>query len=180
MAFFPSLLKNNNNNNNNIIVILKHVINKHYLTMSKNQYGRRVWDVEEYAKRAGVPEEKKQLNQSLSNDSILRQIDPLTQKLTKDDWFRCDLCNRRFKDSIKLADHISGGQHLVNLAKQKTEPLIEPDLESVKAHLRKLKSKLDKQGWLPGIGLNGSTEERIQRQLEVIENSRAKKQKLSS
>lgn len=148
---------------------------------NKNQYGRRVWDVEEYAKRAGKTGEVKRGKGPVSNESILRQIDPLNQKLVKDEWFRCDLCNRKFKDSVKLADHISGAQHAANMNKFKEEnPEIQPDLESVKIHLRKLKLKLDKQGWLAGLGLGGSTEERIKRQMEILEKSKlnSKRQKL--
>lgn len=136
--------------------------------------------MEEYARRAAEPNKDETPKRALSNAAILAQINPENQTLAKDNWFRCELCNRRFKDSVKLADHIAGAQHAANLSKFKQEnPQQAPTLESVKTHMRKLKTRLEREGWLEGLGFGGSTQERLLRQQEILEKAKAKKQRLA-
>ncbi|KAG0679824.1 U4/U6.U5 snRNP associated protein [Pichia californica] len=136
----------------------------------KNQYGRKTWDVDEYArvakerKRTGngrrIDDEfiKKNLNNGISNDEILafniRSNNNNEQQETifgeDNSWFVCRICNRRYKDTMMLTEHLSSKQHQINLQKIKNdkdcEIKIKKDitLENVKEHLYRLRDLKEK------------------------------------
>lgn len=144
--------------------------------MGTNQYGRRTWDVEEYAAKAQLKDTKAE-KVVLTNDQILNQINSRT--LTKSQWFNCEMCQRRFKDSLQLSDHLSSAQHLSQLEKIQPTATEKVDLAVVKTHLRKLHNKLLNEGWLEGLGFGGSQQERMQRQEEInTSTNKNKKQKV--
>lgn len=62
--------------------------------MEKNEYGRRVWDVEAAAAAAAGGEVKRRKGDNSGDDA----------------WFTCKECGERFKDTLALARH-SGLRH---------------------------------------------------------------------
>lgn len=85
-------------------------------TMSTNQYGRRTWDVDEYAQRKRVKE---------ARGGFVSSVHQETGTLFGSDqsWFVCEPCRRRFKDTQALAVHCSSRQHLENVPREE-EPAI--------------------------------------------------------
>lgn len=141
----------------------------------KNQYGRKTWDVEEYSKISKQRRINRYNNKNNdTNNEILiknflnKENKILSNNLNKvesdlfgeeNNWLVCHLCNRRFKDSLKLSEHLSSKMHLNNVKKLeqlKKESLNEVDdnenesendditLEKVKQHLYNLKMLKDK------------------------------------
>lgn len=133
----------------------------------KNQYGRKTWDVDAYAKVA--KERRSRGNKrvgdrissgsvAVSTEDILRQANAVGNEEyfgEENSWFVCKLCNRRFKDSLRLSEHLSSKQHLENLAKYKKarqnrkeregggeDGEVEITLENVKKHLQDLAKEL--------------------------------------
>ncbi|GMM44077.1 hypothetical protein DAPK24_006520 [Pichia kluyveri] len=95
--------------------------------MEKNQYGRKTWDVEEYSKIRKVDKDSKVVT-SRSIENILND------KVFGNEWFKCDLCNRKYKDSLKLSQHFSSKLHLNNIQQVDEKEIT---LENVKEHLMK-------------------------------------------
>lgn len=125
-----------------------------------NQYGRRTWDVEEYAQRRNGREKRSKQAQyqgSLEKEHILRQItgpDSDSRFGEENSWLVCRICKRRFKDSLKLSEHLSSKMHLDRVRELEAQrggkggPGVEGaeekdiTLENVKRHLEKLKSRM--------------------------------------
>jgi hypothetical protein len=112
----------------------------------KNQYGRRTWDVEAYAFKNDEKRTKREnIVDNLSENGIIRQtqIDNETIFGIENSWFTCKLCNRRFKDSLKLSEHYGSKQHIDNVSrlnKGKKEEM-EITLDNVKSFLNGLKNR---------------------------------------
>lgn len=103
---------------------------------STDQYGRKTWDVDEYAAKAGKKEEQKP-NVALKNSSVLQQRAHLidlavlavgthtlvsssttaTHGRNKRFGFFCPLCDLSFRDTLALVDHFNSLQHARNVLK---------------------------------------------------------------
>ncbi|OUT23591.1 hypothetical protein CAS74_001916 [Pichia kudriavzevii] len=88
--------------------------------MSTNQYGRRTWDVDEYAQRKRVKE---------ARGGFVSSVHQETGTLFGSD-------QRRFKDTQALAVHCSSRQHLENVPREE-EPAI--TLANVVAFVKSIK-----------------------------------------
>ena len=141
--------------------------------MEKNQYGRKTWDVAEYARihkarkqgTLGASKGKDKTESEkrrLQTDSVQRIVGGIgIGGLGNSDdssfgfgdansWFTCRLCNRRFKDTLKLSEHFSSKMHLANLKELESTNGVsagannkEITVENVKMHLADLKMRLN-------------------------------------
>lgn len=107
----------------------------------KNQYGRKTWDVDAYARIAKERRENRGYNGTKSGVSVIRNSkkeDILRQAVgdrvsegegvngesrfgEDNSWFKCQVCRRRFKDSLKLSEHLSSRMHRERLKELKLE-----------------------------------------------------------
>lgn len=120
-----------------------------------NQYGRRTWNIEEYEEKSRNKDTKKTKIEVTKNDltlnGLLKQVNTQNNNNSRfgieNSWFTCKLCNRRFKDSLKLTEHYSSRQHKENLSKHGVKEtnveFKEINLENVKLFLQMLKSRKD-------------------------------------
>lgn len=136
----------------------------------KNQYGRKTWDVDAYARIAKERRENRGHNgtksganviRNLKKEDILRQavggrtgereaVDGESQFGEDNSWFTCQVCRRRFKDSLKLSEHLSSRMHRERLKELKVETSVESGddhntpitLDRVKKHLAVLAQRM--------------------------------------
>lgn len=115
----------------------------------QGSFGRRTWDRNEYERMAH--ERHKQEHQShqrqtgksrakiidrakLNFESNLNKRQVITGQVGgmrgEGVGFRCELCDLRFKDNLKFADHLNSPQHMMNSGEKMVEPAT---LEQVKA-----------------------------------------------
>lgn len=91
------------------------------MNKNKNQFGRKTWDVEEYTKIAKNRNKFKHKivnnsNNNNNNNNIINQINLTnTQFGEEESWFKCDICRRKFKDTLKLSEHFSSKMHIDKL-----------------------------------------------------------------
>lgn len=121
----------------NINTFLHHLITHHLPSgmekTSKDQYGRKLWNVEAYeaeakkGKKQDVSEEAKAAAQRLGSDRLKHRADlfqetvSLVKKRTliadpasgrKQFGFVCPICDLSFRDTLALVDHINLPQHI--------------------------------------------------------------------
>lgn len=127
---------------------------------SKNQYGRKTWDLTQYTDTTF----RSNNNDVYITDAlILSQLDrPSTQ-------LRCDLCHRKYLDSSSLIAHLDDPKHKAKIPNVKISNVT---LDDVKQHMKGLSKKLNDQGWLKGMGFQGEITERLQRQSELAQLSK--------
>ncbi|ANZ74608.1 BA75_01149T0 [Komagataella pastoris] len=131
-----------------------------------NQYGRRSWNKEQYARAA--LERKRQLQEAKSNPpkdrdiddyikerkEILLKADTLNKislissgqatvsKRGKNAGFYCDYCNLTYKDNLQFIDHLNSKPHLVKAGfGTNTSSSKEITLEMIKQRIERLNVK---------------------------------------
>lgn len=136
----------------------------------KNQYGRKTWDVDAYARIAKERREGTSHSQNKNGanaiknskkENILRQAvggsnsgghaEDNSRFGEDNSWFKCQVCRRRFKDSLKLSEHLSSRMHqdrMRELSRESEEEVggfthrnTPITLEKVKQHLAMLAEK---------------------------------------
>lgn len=167
-----------------------------------DHFGRRVWDVEEYAKQAHNKQKQHQQEEEKDfsvhgffsqRSTNLQKIDELNKislvssqlassqsKRGKGIGFYCEYCNLTYKDNLQFIDHLNSKQHLYNSGfKDGDDENISQKnitLEQVKDYLERLKLKKDKEA--EETGKVFSIKEHLERKRAFQERQReARRQK---
>lgn len=133
----------------------------------QNQYGRKTWDVAEYARIHKARKRGKNNDGEMQGDDAHTIAKRRAQKDTvqsiignsglndgedtrfefgeANSWFTCRVCNRRFKDSLKLSEHFASKMHMMKLkeigAEEDTQCEKEITVENVRKHLEELSKR---------------------------------------
>lgn len=94
--------------------------------ITTDEYGRRKWDVEAYAREASASKKQPEVTYQLDTDNVTHRQEMLAQSVaavkkynvinpldatSKRFGFCCPVCNLTFQDNLKLVDHFNSPQH---------------------------------------------------------------------
>lgn len=104
--------------------------------LKDRSFGRKTWDVEEYAEKAKNRRSDSKIENSKNDKKQLGDRSKLLQQIgnEKDNdnnifvgdkaWFSCELCRRRFKDNLKLVEHLNSKEHLSKLGVDRSDSTV--------------------------------------------------------
>lgn len=162
--------------------------------VTTNEYGRRKWNTEEYAKRARTrhheaPKEKQAItNRNLEIDfhKDLNKVQLVLEPSAlvhrgKSSGFYCETCNLTFKDNLTFLNHLNSSRHLEN-SEYETKGLnrnitVEDVRKKIELVYQKMLAEKEKENDLEVYNLKKRIELREQFDKDEAEKKRRKKDK---